>query len=580
MTQKLLAGLLALLFLFNPGSLVADDENKDISVPGRHDWSIMQTLFIAPRVQDLPPVTLDDDGNFYIYKLDRDLGVFEYLAIDTAGNTFIHQQVELPYVDEETFLSAAPSSGGMTIVWASINSDGYWQLYTAFCDYNGSLDDVNRLHYNLNHPNQVIDIPSGLMRALFSLNVAIDRDGRMHLSLTGGLPRQIKAVYLLFDNNLEMIKAEGIAFRHTSLNYSRAFSGGQIIIDDQGTVYVLNDVSGRLFLDIFCPDGSHKTINVGNAAFHLGAWGSGGLYTVRRVGPVMDIDEDGVIHIVHNHLTRPPGLTARIVDVGYIQVRDGKVTVEKVITNEVGVSHYPTVTANGGKVYVVWEETSGNAHELYYSVLNYQGEILSSSNRLTWEQHQSRLGYVYADDRGELHAFWWRSTQELSDRLAYKNTVSPMPDSIWLRLGVDPHDPDNKLTGQVLYYGVMILITGIVHGMANMRLLLLVIFLLFVLYKIQVLNFLLERPWTMFLMLLALMYPLMPRIPAAESAFTLSSGYYLFVWFSASAISCALMLLFKIRPTSTLNLVLGCFLWLLTAVLMQMVPIVPIIFAV
>ena len=582
MRKKLLAGFLAVLLLFVASPLLAESETteEEILLPGRYDWSAIQTMLIAPRAQELPPVMTDEQGNFHAYNLDRESGVIEHVAVNTHGELFIQRQTELPYIGEETLLAATPFAGGLTLLWSTSDSQGNWQMYTAFWDEANDLGDVQKLAYNVSQPTQVIDTSSGLMRVMLGLNVVMDKQGNMHVSLTGGLPRELKAIYMLFNSDLEMVRADGVGARHTFLRYSGAFSGGQIIVDDEGTAYVLNDITGRVYLDIIPPQGNQQTIQVANAAYHLAGFGSGGLYTVRRVGPVMYLDEDGVIHIVYNNLTKPPTLTPHIVDVAYAQVRDGKVVHEKIITNQMGVSHYGTVTANGGKVYIAWEETSGNTHELYYSVLNYQGEILSEFNRLTWEQVYSRLGFIHADDQGELHAFWWRPDRDGQDRLAYKNTANPVPYTIWLRLGFDPYDPDSTLAGQLIYYGIMTIITSIGQLVANLHVLLLVIALLFVLYKLQLLDFLFERPWTLFLMLLVAMYPLMPRVSEAESAFALTSGYQLFVWLTAAVLSSALMLLFKIRPNSTLNLVLGCCLWLLAAVLMQMVPIVPMAFAI
>ncbi len=582
MTKKILAGLLAALFLFVSGPMLAESETAEekISLPERYDWSAIQTLLIAPRAQELPPVATDEQGNFHAYSLDRESATIEHVAVNTRGEIFIQRQAELPHIDEDTLLAATPFSHGLTLLWSTIDSDGNWQLYTAFWDEQGSLGDTQRLAYNISHPNQIIDTRAGLSRVMLGLSVAMDKDGRMHISMMGGIPREMRAIYILFDTDLEMIRAEGVPTGRSWIRDRRAFSGGQIIVDAQGTAYILNDFSGRMYMDIVQPDSSPHTVDLGPSTFNLAGFGSGGLYTVRRVGPVMDIDEEGTVHIVYNNLTKPPSLTPHIVDVGYIQVRDGQVVLDKIITNQMGVSHYPTVTANGGRVYIAWEETSGSTHELYYSVLDYQGDILSGFKRLTWEQAYSRLGFIYADDQGELHAFWWRPDRDGQDRLAYKNTVNPVPYTIWLQLGFDPYDPDSTLTGQLFYYGIMTIISSIGQVVANLHLMLLVIGLLFILYKLQVLDFLLERPWTLFLMLLVLMYPLMPRISAAESAFAMTGGYHFFVWLAAAGMSSAMMMLLKIRPNSTLNLVLGCCFWLLAAVMMQMVPIVPMSFAI
>ncbi len=585
MTNRFLAIFLVVLILCCPGLVFAESESAEsteetVPVPDRYDWSAIQTLITAPRDQALPPVITDKQGNFHIYHLDWKSATVHHVAVNTDGQVFLERQAELPHIDEETFLKATPFSDGLTLLWTTVDNEGNWQMYTAFWPEQGALGEIHRLDYNISHPNQIIDTRTGLARLVLGFSFAMDDQGNMHISMMGGLPREMRAMYILFDKDLKMVRTEGVPPRRTWVRDRRAFSGGQIITDSDGFAYILNDLTGRMYLDIICPDGGHETVDLGPALFNLAGLGSGGLYTVRRVGPVMDMDEDGVIHIVYNHLTKPPTLTPHIVDVAYIQVKDGEVVLDKIITNRMGVSHYATVTANGGKVYIVWEETSGNTHELYYSILNYQGEILSDFNRMTWEQAYSRLGFIHADEQGDLHSFWWRPARDGHDRLAYKNTLNPVPDSIWLQLGFDPYDPDSTLLGQLFYYGIMTIITGIGQVVANLHLLLLVVALLFVLYKLQVLDFLLERPWTLFLMLLVLMYPLMPRISATESAFALTGGYQFFVWLAAVALSSAMMILFKIRPNSTLNLVLGCCLWLLTAVLMQMVPIVPMAFAI
>lgn len=577
MFKKLFPLALAILVVFTP---IVQAENDATPWPDRHDWSATKTLLMVPRSPMLPPIAQDNQGNFHAYTLHIETSSLEHVVVDSTGEVILSNIVELPNVDKSSLLTAVPHSQGLQVVWATRDGEGNWLLYTALVLPDGSLADVFILEYDLNHPKQFINTQSGLMRTFISINAAMDNQGQLHLSLAGGTPREMRALYMVYGSDKQLIRVEMAAANHGVLHSRYAFSGGEILLDNTGTAYVLNDISGRLYLDTFGPDDTHTTVVVGRSAFEVAGFGSGGLYTKRRVGPVMVMDHEETIHVAYNYLTHPARFSAHIVDVAYAQIKNGEVVLERIITNSQGLSHYPTVTTNGDRVYIVWEETSGNTHELYYSILDKQGEILSGFNRMTWEQAYSRLGFLYADDQGQLHAFWWRPARDGHDRLAYKNTVDLVPHTIWVQMGFDPHNPDSSLAGQLFYYGALTIIAAMAQAVMNLYPVLLVVAALFVFYKLQFLDLLLERPWTLFLLLLVLMYPFMPRIVAAESAFPLTSGYHFFVWLTAAGITFLLMLTLKIRPNSTLNLILGCTIWLLAAMVMQMLPIVPLLFAI
>ncbi len=572
----LLAGIIILT-----GTVGAEGQ-EEYEVPERYDWSPIVTLDTVQRSPELPPVKKDSHGNFHAFLFDSNSATVNHVMIDSSGQVAWEHKHQLPHVTEDTLLAAAPAEQDLVAVWATPDADGYWSFYTCTLKPDGSRGSVAELVYDLSYPQPAMGSDATLLRTLFVLDVAVDSHGGIHLSLHGGIPRDLRSLYMRFDSDMQFQFAQRVGASMMTTAYRTPFSGGQIITDGDDNVLLLNDFAGNLRIDIFDPEGNHSYVNCGHAVYGLGAYGPtgpGGLYGSRRVGPVMAIDNDGVIHLAYNFLTKPPTLTPHIVDVAYAQIKDGNVVMEKIITNEQGVSHYPTITTQGGKVYVTWEETSGSTHELYYAVMNSQGEMLSNLNRLTWEQAYSRLGYVHADDQGHLHAFWWRPARDGQDRLAYKTTVNPTPQSIWLQLGLDPYDPDSTLFGQVLYYGIMTLITGLANVVANLHIMLFVLAILFVTYKLQLLDFLLERPWSFYLILMAALYPVMPRIVAEESAFALTPGFYFFVWLTGVAISGGLLALFRIKPNSTLNLVIGCLIWMLTSVLAQMLPVVPMSFA-
>ena len=580
MRRYWLTFLVAAMLVFSGAAAAETQEEHD--VPGRYDWSPITTLDTVPRSPELPPVKKDNSGNFHAFMLDTQSAVLNYVFIDNSGQVSSEKKFQLPHVTDETLLAAEPLEQGLLAVWVTPDDQGYWRLYACNLNLDGTTGPLIELSYDLTHPQQVIGEGVTILRTVFSLDVAVDSRGALHLSIHGGIPRDLRSLYLRFDSEFEFQLVQRVGAGVIVSPYRTPFSGGQIITDGDDNVLVLNDFAGRLRIDMFDAEGNHSVVNCGQAVYGLGAYGQsgpGGLYGSRRVGPVMAVDEDGVVHLAYNFLTKPPSLTPHIVDVAYAQIRDGAVVLEKIITNEQGVSHYPTITANNGKVYITWEETSGSTHELYYAVLNSQGEMLSNFNRLTWEQAYSRLGFIHADDQGHLHAFWWRPARDGQDRLAYKNTVNPMPQSIWLQLGLDPYDPDSTLTGQLFYYGIMTLIAGLANMVANLHIMLFVIAILFIIYKLQLLDFLLERPWSFYFILMVALYPFMPRIVATESAFSLTPGFYFFVWLTGVAVSGGVLLLFRIKPNSTLNLVLGCLIWMQASVLAQMLPVVPMSFA-
>lgn len=566
--------LALILVVLLAGTVLAEE----FPAPDRHDWSKIHALFTVPRSQMLPPVRTDSKGNFHAFYLNTESSMLSYATVDSSGQLIADTSVHLPNVGSNTKFTGIPDHAGLNVVWATPDDEGYWRLYICKVDSQGIISDPIPLAYNLSTPHRVLHSSDlDLMRSLTHLDGAIDSAGRLHLSLRGGLPREIRSLYMRFDSNyqFELIRRSGPGTMYPRSHHS----GGQLLLDKEDNAYILNDYGGVMTLDCYAPDGTRsiEASNVGTAVYDMGD-PSGTLYTARRVGPVMAIDDEGVIHLAYNYLTQPPRLTPHIVDVAYVQVKGGEVILEKIITNKQGVSHYPTITTNGGKVYIAWEETSGSAYELFYSVLNTEGEILSHYNRLTWEHLYSRLGYVFGDDQGHLHAFWWRPGRG-QDRLAYKNTADPMPNNVLLRLGLDPYDLDSSLASQVIYYGIMVLVTGIGQVVANLHLMLYVIALLFVIYKLQVLDLLLERPWTFFLILLVVLYPIMPTVSAPETAFPLTQGFQFFVWLIGVVLTGSILLLLKIKPNSTLNLMLGCLIWMLLTVLIQMVPVVPHAFA-
>lgn len=565
--------LIAILALF---LLVPNLAAAEYPAPDRYDWSAIQPLFTVPREDKLPPVRQDDAGNFHAFFLQAETSVLTHTVVDITGELIGESQSQLPRINDKTILTAIPRENGLAPVWATPDEDGFWHLYICEIDSRGEVSNFQALNYNLSTPVQVIDTDLDSMRVVTQLDAGFDSKGRLHLCIVGGIPREQIGLYLKFDENYQFQHIEQVG-RMTIYFSPTGPSGGQMLIDAGDNVYCLFDLRGALTLDKIAPDGTVTSIDVGRAVYDMRD-PSGTLYTARRVGPVMAIDDEGVVHLAYNYLTQYPRLTPHIVDVAYVQVRDGEVMLEKIITNEQGVSHYPTVTTNNGKVYITWEETSGG-QEIFYSVLDSEGNVLSNFNRLTWGHVISRLGIVYADANDNLHAFWWRPGGEGQDHLAYKNTVNPVPDSFWLRIGLNPHDPDSSLAGQILYYSLMVIITGIAQMVANLHLLLYIIVLLFILYKLQVLSLLLERPWTFFFLLLIALYPLMPKIAAADTAFPLTHGFYFFAWLIGSLFSSGFFLLFKIKPNSTPNLMAGCIIWLLLVVLVQMIPIVPQSFA-
>lgn len=564
-----IAALMSLLFL--AGVTFAAETYQ---APGKNDWSEIQILLSVPSADDIPPVLPDGAGNYHIFHLETASRMLTYVVVDESGSVTADIQVELPHVNDGTILTGIPVNHGLLAVWATCNEGGDWQFYRQTIDFQGNTSACQQLQYQQPTDRSIPEADS--FRDVTLLRGTVDSKGLLHLAAEWYGQNKHTLVYMRFDDNhqAQLIKPAGSVIPQ----YRRKHSGGQIIADGEDNIYILTDNSGHLFLDHYTPDGHRTNHLLARPAWSLErgiAWGaSSSVYQARRIGPAMVVDDQGVVHLAYNHLTKYPQLCREIVDVAYIQFRAGEVQ-EKIISDQQGVAHFPTITNSGDKLYLTWEDPRHGGNELFYSILNTEGEVLSNNNRLTWENAVSRLGIVYGDSQGHLHAFWWRAGGAGQDRLLYKNTVNPVPDSLWLRFGLNPHEPDSSLLEQAVYYSIMTLVASIAQVIANLHLLLIVLAILFILYKINVLDLLLERPWTFYVIVLAFLYPFMPRASNVDSTFPITSGYMLFTWLIGAALSVGLLRAFNVKPNSALNLLLGCLIWITLAAMLQTIPVVP-----
>jgi hypothetical protein len=352
------------------------------------------------------------------------------------------------------------------------------------------------------------------------------------------------------------------------------YAGGQIIAS-QGGAWVLGDTEGSMHLTWFDAQGKAHITDLPQTAYNVGG-NFNSVYFTRRIGPVMAVDNQGGVHIVYNHVSHhPTPFSRQIIDVAYLRVSGGEIVEQKLLTTQDGIAHFPTVTVWKDKIIVTWEEAQGSSYELYYTVLDSNGEQQQSRTRLTWEKQISRLGYVFADDQGYLQAFWWRSAGENIEYLAFKTTANPLPPSVWTRLGINPYDLDNSLVGQVAYYSIMVLLTGLARVATNLHLLLYIILGIFILHKLQILDSLMERPWGLLFIAMMVLYISMPGVGNEASTLPLTTGFQLFTGLSAGILSFFTFKYFRISPNTTLNLLFGCLIWMAIYSMFQMIPVVP-----
>jgi hypothetical protein len=80
-------------------------------------------------------------------------------------------------------------------------------------------------------------------------------------------------------------------------------------------------------------------------------------------------------------------------------------TTSKRLTWNTGSSYYPTIAANGSKIYVVWfDDTPGN-DEIYFKKSVDEGDTWTTSKRITWDARYSRYPSI-AVSASNIYVVW------------------------------------------------------------------------------------------------------------------------------------------------------------------------------
>lgn len=574
--KSLLVILMLLLFPL-AGEATELPEPRPQTPPRQHQWSETST-FVARHTYytDHIPVLRDDQGNFHqvswLPQHDESF-LLAHKVLNVRGEVENYNEIEIPGLTEYAGVALTPE--GLLVIWLEHrvvpgdDTTGEMLLLGAVVDSQGNILRQSELSYHL--PEGTPGLRLDYFEMAWRVHPLVDSDGIIHLSLQGGDRSMFRSYYFQFDaefNLLAVDSGKNNASPH-------AMMGGELGKDQQGNIYIVYSVREAVWLMKFSPEGEKLyEQQVAEQVFSL-AGEPTNEYTRRGRGPALAVDERGVVHIAYSYLVQAR-MGQEVVDIHYLQVVDGEVEVEKKLTDSTGRARFPTITLENQRVTICWEQPSGGQQRLWFTTLGLVEdkpfEILFENVQLIFSEGFSSSGLVWAHDDNHFSAAWWLGAG--SDRqLAFKTTYNPQPQTIWHQFGIIDDFSRRGTLGQVLFWLAMVLLLAAVQFFANLHVLLAAALVLYLLYRLQLLEPLLEQPWRMLVLLLIMAFALVqPLAVAREIA---GEGYHLFAALVALSLVVGGSLLLQVNYQSSLNLILGCVAWLYLMMLVQVAPAVP-----
>ncbi len=493
-------------------------------------------------------------------------------VLDARGEVKGYTETKIPGLTE--YAGVALTSEGLLVVWLEHqvvpdeDTTGEMLLHGAIVDSQGNIVRQSELSYHL--PGGTPGLQLDYFEMAWRVHPLVGSDGTIHLSLQAGDRSLFRNYYFKFDaefNLLSVDSGKNNASPH-------AMMGGALGKDQQGNVYVVYSAREAVWLMAFSPEGEKLyEQKVAEQVFSL-AGEPTNEYTRRGRGPALAVDDQGVVHIAYNYLVSAR-MGQEVVDVHYLQVVDGEVAVEKKLTNSTGRARFPTITLENQRVTICWEQPSGGQQRLWFTTFSLDEEpqeALFEQVELVYGEGFSSSGLVWAHDDNHFSAAWWLGAGS-ERQVAFKTTYNPQPQTIWHQFGIIDDFSRRGTLGQVLFWLAMVLLLAAVQFFSNLHVVLAAALVLYLLYRLQLLEPLLERPWRVLALLLVLGFALVPPLAVAREI--AGEGYHLFAALVAFSLVVGGSWLLRVNYQSSMNLVLGCVAWLYLLMLVQVAPAVP-----
>lgn len=333
--------------------------------------------------------------------------------------------------------------------------------------------------------------------------------------------------------------------------------------DNLGTKIFYKRVDALIMAEIDVESNiSHKEI--ASAPHRIGDGGEITTYAYGDIAPLMVTDSKGYHHIVYTHHTMGPGLGVPFVmDVGYLKVSPtGELVDQRIISNERGISHFPTINIDGNdNLYIAWEDDSHENGEGYFSKINSSGEVSINQQRITWDRSYTKFPQVLSDKEGNIHSIWLNRETSALYHLYYRNNIESAPNSLWLKLGVNPYTKESVI-GQFAYFVGMSLLTSVMEVIKNGGLIIVILLVFAAMNKIGLLYLLQDKPYALFQLVLVVIWLLAPKLELSHVIMDISQGYHLGAGLFMGAVSIGILKLAKLTPSSSMNVLMGMVVWL------------------
>ncbi|MEC9489162.1 MAG: hypothetical protein UMV23_06765 [Halanaerobium sp.] len=99
------------------------------------------------------------------------------------------------------------------------------------------------------------------------------------------------------------------------------------------------------------------------------------------------------------------------------------------------LSSHPDVLTQKDRIAIAWHEVMGDYSHIFYSLVNYRGEIIQARTRLDVKKASAMRPQIVSGDGDELIMLWHR-VDRAGAFLVSKNTIYPEKPSVWYRIGL------------------------------------------------------------------------------------------------------------------------------------------------
>ncbi|WP_350343509.1 hypothetical protein PRVXT_002818 [Proteinivorax tanatarense] len=346
----------------------------------------------------------------------------------------------------------------------------------------------------------------------------------------------------------------------------------EIYPDGEGGAFILYKREHLIEL-LRVNDSSMQFEQLDTAAHRMGFYGTNTDYVVNDIAPQVVQDSDKNLHIVYTYCTYD-GFGDDIIDVKYIKYSYSQgIEKKKVLSNEKGISRFPTITmSDDNNLVVSWTDDRFENYEAVYIKMNKDGDILTSTpRRITWEREYSKLPKVFYVD-GYAHAFWYRQCPDSSfviHNTMYKNDKDPAPYSKWMAVGVNPYGRG----GTVSQFGFFMLISsfrGLVFLFTNSIYILLIMLSMAIFNKVGLLYYLTQQPYAFFILIILGLMILMPPMEVTSTTMSVSDGMEMRAGISMALLTALFLHKIKRPPSTSLNIFIGIVIWMfVTAIILH-----------